>query len=182
MPGPADVGKAEDGQRAQMLRRRASARARRPAACRRAARRDTSAFRAPRPGGAASRCVPCKIGQRLGRVERPHLRHERREQVERAVGLGDEGRERAAPVARPARASGRSTSERPAASLLSAAAARSGSGDSGSRNARLRPSKRGAPLLVDQPRRGVGKARCRDSRAPRAARPRRTRPSPSRSA
>ena len=39
-----------------------------------------------------------KIGQGLGRTERLGLRHEGREQVERAVGLSDERRQRSAPV------------------------------------------------------------------------------------
>jgi hypothetical protein len=40
------------------------------------------------------------VGQRLDRAERLRLGHERREQVERAVSLGDERRQRRAPVAR----------------------------------------------------------------------------------
>ena len=40
-----------------------------------------------------------QVGQRLGGAERAHLGHEGGEQVERAVGLGDERGERAPPVA-----------------------------------------------------------------------------------
>src|SRR3546814_12365547 len=47
----------------------------------------------------AVRNATVQIGQRLDRAERTHLGHERSEQVERAICLGDEVRQGAAPVA-----------------------------------------------------------------------------------
>ena len=102
-------------------------------------------------------------GQRLFIVERAHLWHEPGEEIERAVGLGDEARERGAPVAallgvgpvdkRPAggfrTVRGRQPAQRQVVAALEMLAF---------------AEKLGLPLAVNQPGRGVGEVAVRVSR------------------
>jgi hypothetical protein len=101
-----------------------------------------------------------EVGERLAVIERADFGHEAGDQVEDAVGLGDKGGKRLPPVA-----------AFPAVAALDKCAARAVSlvrlgkeGErqiiDGSRNA-LRRFEPRAPLLVDQPGRGVGKLACR---------------------
>jgi hypothetical protein len=88
-PRPGQVREAQDGQRAKML----VAQHRLDAAAQRGV--DKDAVQIDRRVG-NSDAVPLRrdravqVGQRLAVIERPHLRHEAGQQIERAVSLGDE--------------------------------------------------------------------------------------------
>ena len=118
MPGRCHVGKAQDGQRAQML---VAEHRLEPAGQRRVGEHGVEIERRLGHGDlvAPGRDRAVEIGQRLGSSSAVDLGHEAGEQVEHAVGLGDEGRQRLAPVA-PALVSGVSSSARSALRHLSA--------------------------------------------------------------